>query len=112
MSEYVERFNRRDWNGLRELVSAHTRVRVADRFAGRLADSGYFGRYERLATPWRMVLADVDGEPMIVAEYDEGGVWTARGVVRLEVRDGRVTEIADYRHCPWVLGAAGDVRIP
>jgi len=26
------------------------------------------------------------------------------------VRDGRIEEIADYKHCPWVLGAAGEIR--
>jgi RNA polymerase sigma-70 factor, ECF subfamily len=106
LREYVERFNRRDWDGLRELVRADARVRVADRFTGPLGDSGYFGRYGQFATPWRFVLADVDGAPMLVAEYDEGGVWVGRGIVRLEVRDGRITEIADYKHCPWILGAA------
>jgi hypothetical protein len=54
----------------------------------------------------------IDGEPMIVTEYAERGVWTARGVVRLEVRDGRIATITDYEHCPWVLTAAGDVLIP
>jgi len=111
LAQYVERFNRRDWDGLRELVSAHTRVRVADRFSGPFAESPYFARYDRLAIPWRLHMADVDGEPMIVAEYLEGGVWTARAVIRLDVRDGRVAEIADYRHCPWVLGAANEVQI-
>jgi RNA polymerase sigma-70 factor (ECF subfamily) len=111
LARYVERFNRRDWDGLRELVSADTRVRVADRFSGRFADSPYFGRYARVATPWRLLVADVDGEPMIVAEYKVDGVWTADGIIRLVVRDGRVTEIADYKHCPWVLGAASEVLI-
>src|SRR5712664_275441 len=46
---YVERFNRRDWNGLRELIAADAQLRVADKFAGRLDDSPYFGKYERLA---------------------------------------------------------------
>ena len=27
------------------------------------------------------------------------------------VRDGRIVEIGDYHHCPWVLGAADSVRI-
>ena len=35
---YVERFNRRDRDGVRELASADARLRVADCFAGRLAD--------------------------------------------------------------------------
>jgi RNA polymerase sigma-70 factor (ECF subfamily) len=111
LGSYVERFNRRDWDGLRELVAADARVRVVDLFAGPLADSPYFGRYARLAVPWRVLLADVDGEPMIVTEYAEAGVWTARGLVRLDLRHGRVAAIADYEHCPWVLRAAGDVRI-
>jgi RNA polymerase sigma-70 factor (ECF subfamily) len=108
--QYVERFNRRDWDGLRELVRADARVRVADRFTGAIADSGYFGRYERISTPIRLVLADVDGAPMLVAEYDEHGVWVARGLMRLHVHDGRITEIEDYKHCPWVLGAADDIK--
>jgi len=111
LARYVERFNRQDWDGLREMVSADTRVRVADRFVGRLADSPYFSRYERFAIPIRLRLADVDGEPMIVAEYARDGVWSSAGIIRLVVRDGHVAEIGDYHHCPWVLGAADSVRI-
>ena len=109
--QYVERFNRRDWDGLRELVSADARVRVADRFTGRLGDSPYFGRYARLTRPWRAVLAEVDGVPMLVTEYDEGGVWVAHGLVRVQVRDGLVVEVDEYQHCPWVLPAAGEIRV-
>ena len=92
-------------------MRADARVRVADRFTGPIADSGYFSRYAQFATPWRLVLAEVDGEPMIVVEYDEGGVWVARGLARVEVSDGRVVEIADYKHCSWVLGGAGEVLV-
>src|ERR1700704_590852 len=52
---YVERFNRRDWDGLRELITDDARLRVADRFGGRLTESPYFGNYERLSA-WRMAI--------------------------------------------------------
>src|SRR4051794_27171915 len=51
---YVERFNQRDWDGLRELIPADARLLVADRFAGPLSDAPYFSRYERMPIPWRM----------------------------------------------------------
>src|SRR3981189_2150878 len=35
---YVDRFNKRDWEGLRELIRADARLRVADRFAGLIGE--------------------------------------------------------------------------
>jgi len=68
---YVDRFNRRDWDGVRELASADARLRVADCFAGRLADSPYFVEYERPIIPWRMALGKVDGETAIIILRDD-----------------------------------------
>jgi len=50
---YVERFNRHDWDGLRELISADAGLEVVDRFRGSLDESGYFGVYERWSSPGR-----------------------------------------------------------
>ncbi len=57
---YVERFNRRDWDGLRELITDDARLRVADKFAGRLDESPYFGNYERWAVQWRLSQSLID----------------------------------------------------
>jgi RNA polymerase sigma-70 factor (ECF subfamily) len=108
---YVDRFNRRDWNGLRDLIADDARVLVADRFAGRLADSPYFGRYQRLTVPWRMALGEVDGDSAIITMYDVDGVWTPHAIIRLQVADNRVVRIVDYEHCPWVLPAASSLLI-
>src|SRR5262245_21595806 len=63
---YVERFNRQDWDGLRELISADARLLVADRYSGSFADGGYLGVYSRMRVTWRLALGEVDGEPGIV----------------------------------------------
>jgi RNA polymerase sigma-70 factor, ECF subfamily len=107
---YVDRFNRRDWDGLRELISADARIRVADCFAGRFDNAPYLGEYERAVTPWRMAVGDVDGEPVVIVQQrDDEQRWTPRAAVRLSVIDGRVERIADYIFCPWVLPAAAVV---
>ena len=107
---YVDRFNRRDWDGLRELISADARLQVADRFVGRLSDSPYFGRYERIAD-WRMALGEVDGRVAIVSLRADGDRWTPQSLVRLDIVDDRVERVVDYLHCPWVLANARSVEI-
>jgi RNA polymerase sigma-70 factor (ECF subfamily) len=107
---YVERFNRRDWDGLRELIADDARLRVADRFGGRLTESPYFGNYERMSA-WRMAVGEVDGEPAIITLHRGADTWTPRSAVRLEWAAGHIVRIVDYTHCPWVLPAALSVRV-
>ena len=107
---YVDRFNRRDWDGLRELISADARLQVADRFAGRLSDSPYFGRYERMGD-WRMAVGDVDGQAAIVSLRADGDRWVSQAVVRLDIVDRQVVGVVDYHHCPWVLANARAVGV-
>src|SRR6266446_987355 len=47
MQLYVDHFNRRDWDGVRELISADARLTVADRFAGKFGEAPYFFNYDR-----------------------------------------------------------------
>jgi RNA polymerase sigma-70 factor, ECF subfamily len=108
---YVERFNRRDWDGLRELITADARLRVADRFAGPLIGAPYFGRYERLPIPWRMAVGEVDGQPAVIALRQDNGAWAPHSIVRMDVTDHLIIGVVDYGHCPWVLRAATSVNV-
>jgi RNA polymerase sigma-70 factor (ECF subfamily) len=108
---YVDRFNRCDWDGVRELASADARLRVADCFAGRLADSPYFVEYERRSIPWRMALGKVDGETVIIILRDDADRLTPYSAVRLVVVGGRIVRITDYVKCPWVLEAAASIAV-
>lgn len=107
---YVERFNRRDWHGVRELISADARLLVADRFSGRVADAGYFNVYSRMAVNWRLTLGEVDGEPSIVMLHFLDAGWEMAGIVRLNISpEGQIERISDYQHCPWTLTAGSIV---
>jgi RNA polymerase sigma-70 factor (ECF subfamily) len=108
---YVDRFNKRDWDGLRELISADARLRVADRFAGPLKESPYFGNYERQTVPWRLVVAEVDRELVVVALHQHRDDWRPASVARVEVIGSHITRIVDYWHCAWVLSAANSVVV-
>jgi RNA polymerase sigma-70 factor (ECF subfamily) len=110
LGEYVERFNRNDWDGLRELITADARVRVADKYVGPLTGSPYFGRYQRLTKPWRVVLGEIDGERAIIVLEPGPGGWVPQALVRVDLLDGRIVGITDYTHCPWVLSSAESVR--
>jgi RNA polymerase sigma-70 factor (ECF subfamily) len=108
---YVERFNRRDWDGLRELISADARLLVADRFSGRLVDSPYFSRYEKQTVAWRMATGTVDGESVIIAHRLDALGWTPHAIVRLDVVDRQIVGVKDYAHCRWMLPAATSLDV-
>ncbi|MEO8202149.1 MAG: RNA polymerase sigma factor, partial [Gemmatimonadota bacterium] len=108
---YVDRFNRRDWDGLRELISADAHLRVADRFAGRLTESPYFGTYQRFETPWRMALGIVDGESVVIMLAPDNGGWKPFSLIRLAFDGSRIVGVEDYYHCPWILSAAQSVHV-
>jgi RNA polymerase sigma-70 factor, ECF subfamily len=108
---YVDRFNKRDWDGLRELISADAQLRVVDRFAGLVEKAPYFKNYERQTVPWRLAVAEVDGELVIVALHEHRDEWRPASVARLEVIDQRIVRIVDYAHCAWVLSAATSVVV-
>ena len=110
MQLYVERFNRRDWDGVRELVSADARLNVAERFAGKFADAPYFFNYERWPVSWKLALGEVDGEPVVIMLERGADTWTPRSAVRLNVIGEQIERIVDYAHCPWMLTTADSVN--
>lgn len=106
MQLYVDRFNRRDWDGVRELISADARLNVFDRFAGKVADAPYFANYERWPWPWKLAVGDVDGEPVVLILKRGADAWTPYSTIRFGVIGQRIERIVDYIHCPWVIEAA------
>jgi RNA polymerase sigma-70 factor (ECF subfamily) len=111
LDRYVDLFNRRDWDGVRALTSADAKLRVADCFRGRLADSPYFLEYERVEAHWKMEVGEVDGEPVAIVFNDRDGSWQPAHAVRIRAVGEVIHEITDYYACPWLLPAAESVRV-
>src|SRR5258708_29340962 len=78
---YVERFNSRDWDGLRELISADARLLVADRYSGSFVAGGYLGVYSHMQVTWRLTLGEVDGEPSILLLHSRDRSWKLAGIL-------------------------------
>jgi len=111
MQLYVDRFNRRDWDGVRELSSADARLHVAERFAGKLVDAPYFANYERWPWPWKLAVGEVDGATVVIILRRGADTWTPHSAIRLDVIGQRIERIVDYIHCPWLLPAAASVSL-
>ena len=109
---YVDRFNRRDWDGLRDLISADAQLRVVDAFAGRVGDSPYFGNYARWSMPWKLAIGEVEGETLVVILRQDVDAWVPHSFVRIGVSGGLIERIVDYSHCSWIASLAqGVVRV-
>ena len=111
MQLYVERFNRRDWDGVRELISADARLNVADAFAGKLTDAPYFSNWGRWSVPWRLAEGEVDGEPAVIILQRGPDTWTPYSAIRLSVVGQSIEHIADYAHCPWMISSAVSIDV-
>lgn len=109
LSLYVERFNGRDWDGVRELIRADARLKVTDAFSGQLSDSPYFSNYERLSIPWKMAVGEIDDEPVVIALRLREDMWVPYSAVRATIEEGLIVSLVDYSHCPWLMENAASV---
>src|SRR5262250_2597167 len=108
---YFDRFKRRVWKGVRDLISADARLNVLDRFAGKFADAPYFFNYDRWPWPWKLALGEVDGEPVLIVLQRGADTWTSYSVIRMKVIGEEIVQIVDYIHCPWMVPAAASVSL-
>lgn len=111
MQLYVDRFNRRDWDGVRELISADARLNVLDRFAGKFADAPYFFNYNNWPWPWKLAVGEVDGELVLIILQRGADTWTAFSAIRVNAIGQKIDRIVDYIHCPWVIPASDSVSV-
>ena len=102
---YADVFNRRDWIALKDLVRADARLEIVGENTGVMSGLGatYSGNYTRLPWEWRLAVAVVAGEPILVHWRRTGDDWRAHTAIRLWWDSGVVTHIRDYIHVEYLL---------
>lgn len=100
---YLERFNQKDWDGVRALLSDDARLEVVSRTEGSFHSSPYFQNYSRLSWEWRLRFADVDGVPTVVHFRRVDGEWRPLSVIVVGVEEGKISLVRDYVHIGYLL---------
>jgi RNA polymerase sigma factor (sigma-70 family) len=99
LDKYATLFNARDWDGVRALVGEDCKLDLVSKSQRRGKAVGmYFGRYEKENV--RLEVVELEGT-LALAAFVDGGTAPAYFIL-LEVADGRVQSIRDYRYVPYI----------
>lgn len=99
---YAQRFNARDFDGLRALLADEVRLQLAGRaeMKGKAQVAGYFGNYEKLQDRLHAVPAAIEGRAGLWI-HEHGSAEPAYAIV-LQVHDGQLATIRDFRYARYV----------
>ena len=107
LGAYVARFNARDFDAIRAMISDDVRLELVNktRLSGRTEVSRYFGNYSEV-TDWHLAPGLVEGRPAIlVFDRDQPGA-APKSFMLLQWSAGKVAEIRDFRHARYIIDGA------
>ena len=101
IEQYVDRFNRKDWTGVQELLLEEVRLDLVSKSQRQGKAVGmYFGRYaQEPDTTLRPGICE--GRPVL--GVFRGGKPTPDSIILIESEDGKVSFIRDYRYVPYLM---------
>lgn len=104
LERYATLFNAKDWDGVRALVGEECRLDLVAKSQrqGKAWHGMYFGRYAKEAV--RLRLVELEGA-LALAAFD-GDAAAPSYFVLLELEDGLVRAIRDYRYVPYIAREA------
>jgi RNA polymerase sigma-70 factor, ECF subfamily len=104
LRRYADLFNAHDWDRLRALLAAESRLEVVSRVQHpRAVDAGYYDRYAAYmkTEDLRAEAGFVDGAP-VIAIFSSPSSREPAYFVLLEVSAGRISLIRDFRYIPYI----------
>lgn len=107
LNAYIDRFNARDFDAVRDMLAEEVRLELVarTRLNGRKEVATYFGNYSRVRD-WHLAPGFVEGRPAILVR--DPGDPTARPTyfILLAWQDGKLAAIRDFRHARYVADGA------
>jgi RNA polymerase sigma-70 factor (ECF subfamily) len=102
LRRYAELFQRRDWDGVRELLAEDVTLDLVSRrkAAGRPAVASYFGNYDSVPG-WQAVPGWLDDSEVLGMKRESGSALPDY-FIALHWSDGQVVRIRDFRYVPYI----------
>lgn len=107
LQAYIDRFNARDFDGVRDLLADEVRLDLVGRvrWSGKPQVSNYLNKYSSRES-WRFALGFVCGHPAILADDVADASGETRYCIFLDWVRGKVTKIRDFRYARYAVEGA------
>ncbi len=101
---YADRFNARDFDALRDLLSEEVRLDLVNRLRlkGRKDVSVYFTRYSENSN-WRVMPGWADGRAVLLVDDPTVAASGVAYVIVLDWIGDEIAAIRDFRYAPYVM---------
>jgi RNA polymerase sigma-70 factor (ECF subfamily) len=107
LAAYVERFNARDFDAIRNMLADEVRLELVNRtrLEGRREVGRYFSNYDKVSD-WHFVSGFVDGQPALLVRDPADASAPPRYFVLLQWAGDTILNIRDFRHAPYAIEGA------
>ena len=107
LGAYVAHFNAHDFDAIRAMISDDVQLDLVSRtrLRGKAEVSRYFGNYSKVSD-WHLVPGLVEGRPAILVFDPNEQDPKPKYFMLLDWTAGKVANIRDFRHAPYVLDGA------
>lgn len=107
LAAYVERFNARDFDAIRDMLAEEVRLELVNksRMNGKGEVARYFGNYSRV-DDWQLVPGFVDRQPAILVRNPDDPSGPPTYFVLLDWAGDRLIGIRDFRHARYATDGA------
>jgi RNA polymerase sigma-70 factor, ECF subfamily len=107
LESYIERFNARDFDGIRDLLAEEVKLDLVNRvrWRGKPQVSNYLSNYSS-RHDWRFSLGFVERRPAILASDPADAMARPLYFILLAWADDKVADIRDFRYARYVLEGA------